>query len=325
MANTYPTTELTWQFDVNRSVGSAVTLLAAAKNIMMSIKTSLCSFGTNPWTVVSSSDSTNFGAADYWAADASLTWSVSGNRSWIVLRNTIGAQLCIDLASVTTNAYQNATIAFSPGLGFSGGALNIRPTATDEVVISSTTWGINNAAQTGKLHVWHSTDGYHTRIIYCRANVSTLFAFVDKVIPQRDITWTNPNIACWRGGLTVNQATTAIINGAYNIYGYRNTALTLCASIESYATTSLTARTAVMSTTNAWAISPFLGLWSSDFVNNGKIAMQTSDANSVLTDILYGSTTIATGSGYLDGTSTRSWVQFGNIVLPWNNSTVLIT
>lgn len=329
MVGAYPTAELSWQYNINQTVGTNNAYQTDVQNIMRTIKTSLCGFALNPWTVVSSSNSTSAGATDYWTADGYLVWNTTGNtRSWIVLRALSGSQLCIDLKSSSASTYANANIIFSAASGFTGGNTSTRPTATDEIAIlggaTNAAWGVATTAQTGKLHVWHSTDGYHTRIVYCRAGTPTLFAFVDKVTVQTGITWSTPIVAAWLGHASTSQATSANISDAYGIDGYHTSAaIDLAASMESYATVLPTARSSPLTTiADYWAINPILGLWSVTASHTGKFAMPSSAGKSALPDMFFSSTTTPTGTGYVNPSGYTYWAQFGNIVLPWDNSIV---
>jgi hypothetical protein len=128
---------------------------------MYGIKATLDNYG---WSVSRSSDSVSAGASDYWLSSANLIWA-TGNRSWIVLRNDAintggqGFQVCIDLSNATKT---NCTVVVSPNAGFTGGAINARPTATDELVILSNTRYINDTTYSLRIHI--SSDYECTRI-----------------------------------------------------------------------------------------------------------------------------------------------------------------
>ena len=146
------------------------------KTLMYLIKESLL-YGTDgnkagpgSWSVVGSSNSVSFGMAgqDYWTDYTKVVHS-AGNHSWVVLKQAAlgpgpGLQVCFDLNSALT--YQ-CSIIFSRSAGFTGGAINARPTAVaDEVVVVAATSVFNNVATVASCGVncLKSSDGKVTRL-----------------------------------------------------------------------------------------------------------------------------------------------------------------
>lgn len=124
--------------------------------------------GPNAWTVVGSCDSTQFAmdTTDY-LVDYADCISAAGNHSWIVLKNAAlgagtGLELCLDFTD-DTSYYRELTIAFSWSAGFTGGATDARPTATDEVEVwnkSYATWPTTDTNGTQPIiNRLFSTDG----------------------------------------------------------------------------------------------------------------------------------------------------------------------
>jgi len=94
---------------------------------IFALKTELLNRG---FTVVSSSNTVSYGAADYWTADTDLIWSYS-SFSWVVLEHTSGYQIGIFL---NDGSVPYGTSVYSSYSGsFSGGDLENRPTASDEL------------------------------------------------------------------------------------------------------------------------------------------------------------------------------------------------
>jgi hypothetical protein len=127
--------------------------------------------GNASWSVVGSSNSSSFNMSgtDLWT-DYTKVVRAAGNHSWIVLKQiALGAspgflQVCIDFNSASAYA---VTLVFSRAAGFTSGAINARPTATDEVVVA-TTGNITSASTTTSCGVncLKSTDGKVTRIFH---------------------------------------------------------------------------------------------------------------------------------------------------------------
>ena len=139
--------------------------------------------GANAWTVIGSSNSTayNMSGTDLWATYENVI-SSSGNHSWIVLQQAAigggsGLQICFDFTDDTTY-FDELSIVSSYSAGFTGGALNARPTATDEYVYlnKGTTWGgISTTAPYYKtITRVYSTDGKVSRFL-CSHGTGFLF------------------------------------------------------------------------------------------------------------------------------------------------------
>lgn len=167
--------ELIWQFDVNQVITGAT---SAANNgsLLFSIKESLKNFSINPWTVVGSSNASTAGidGVDRWVTAGNLVWA-SGNRSWIILKQTgLSSNFQLLIALNDTLSYEIGIIQISPSAGFTGGTIGANPTATDAVTLTaaSTNWGGSGVAMDttncSVLHVMQSTDGYCTRVFAFR-------------------------------------------------------------------------------------------------------------------------------------------------------------
>lgn len=212
---TAPTIVKTWQFDVNQ-VFPWVDSDSANRTLLLAIKNSLIGFPLSPWVVAGSSNSVAAGmdGVDRWATTANLVYG-GGNHSWIVLQQdgiNPGFQVCIDF-----RAAQTGTVAVSPANGFTGGAINARPTATDEYTCTLASsadawWGMNffNSAVNTNLHVMMSTDGECTRIFntgpsgdnaatnYGNPPYTSLFACFEK-LRNPVAGFTIPHVSGWLG------------------------------------------------------------------------------------------------------------------------------
>lgn len=186
-----------WRFAVSLSYSGA-TPAAMRQSLLRGLKNQWIGAGTytddegsadsidDPWTVVRSSDSVSAANSDLWDADADLVWAAEGvAHSWIQLRhlNYFGTGNPLDMLLVCGPAStQNATLAvvFSRA-GFSGGTITARPTAADEHIVRPTGgtvatagWqGDDNSATslTMRLHFLMTADGRKFHIFFTRASV----------------------------------------------------------------------------------------------------------------------------------------------------------
>ena len=164
-----PTLIKTYEFDVNNRIfPSNETLLH--QETMLKIKQMLTGYPTLPWTVIGSSDASaaSMDGTDRWLVPTDLTWNI-GTRSWIVLENTLGVQLCIDL-NISSSSPQQATIFGSLTGVFSGGSISARPTAVDEFQCNTSPtinyWmgGDNTGSADKVIQGLHANDGTVDRI-----------------------------------------------------------------------------------------------------------------------------------------------------------------
>lgn len=167
--------EKTWQLDVDNLIAFP-SVIQMHQDLIFAIKNALVSFATLPWTVISSSDSITAGASDKWLTSANMIWANAPTaHAWIVLQQGAGGgQLCIDLDNLSGILGIRLKAIWSPGGNFTGGTVNARPTATDEIDCmrdAQNYWAANQAIVSTQniLHVWHSTDGLVTRIGICRS------------------------------------------------------------------------------------------------------------------------------------------------------------
>lgn len=198
-----PTLAKTWQFSLRNAVTAQGTVLATGRRLMRSIKNALKGFGTNPWVVQYSCDSSTAGSAgdlvDRWTTDANLTWANPGSaHSWIVLRQTgiaTNFEICIALNSASSIP-SSISLVVSPSAGFTGGTTTARPTATDEVVvISQTGWGASAATDSNYVFdVMQSTDGQCTRMMIHEGGISAVGIWMFEKPKNPTPGWTNPSV-----------------------------------------------------------------------------------------------------------------------------------
>lgn len=203
-----PSLEKTWQYDVNNVQAATGTSLTTHRQLWRAIKNGLLGFGTLPWTVEYSCDSTVAGSAadgiDRWDSDTDLVWqsAASGTaRSWFVLSNTDGVQMLWECRAQTTSTGKSMGIYISPSAGFTGGTTTQRPTATDEIALlsgdSSTLShiGAGQASNTTDFayawHILHSNDGLVTMVVICQGGNCSGFWYFGRM-SQPVSGWTTP-------------------------------------------------------------------------------------------------------------------------------------
>lgn len=316
-----PTLEKSWQFNVNQTTATSGTLATDCKSVMYKLKTSLTGFSTSPWTVVSSSDGSTYGASDKWTSSSTLVWNSSGNaHSWIVLQQTGingsgTTQICIDLLSSNASNTYLFSINFSPNAGFvTGGTLTARPTATDEYSLTSQTWYPNTAASS-VLHVQQSSTGDCTRwfvfsggTIYSSCIIDTMYS--DSAMSYKGV------FSYLQNPLYSNVYTsTAIFEGFNGASG--GTKFPAYVGVESISSSAVPAM-------NSGAISDFSGGYPICPISLHSTTAGSRGRLGRLSDIFIGSSAIATGSGY-PSSGANTFAQFGAYVIPWNGSTITIT
>lgn len=310
-----PTLSKTWQFNVNQALAATGTVLLTLRSVMRAFVNSLLGFGSSPWTCRGSSNGVTAGMdlTNRWAADTDLVWA-AGTRSWIVLRQTgIGStfEICIDLNS--SNSY--FVSMFYSFVGFSGGSVSARPTASDETaVISSGQW-TSSVDVAYKLHVLQSSDGKSIRMFCCTSS-TVLNSFMAIDVPDNPSTgWTNPLVATWRGGnsgfaitlTTHNTATAAVAK-------HSGTLMSVYFTAEAFGGTVLPAAANLGNNANEisseWELYP-IGLGSSTVTRRGRIGS--------LPDIYWKPEGVGHGDTFPND-ATRTFVSFGGVVVPWNGS-----
>ncbi len=168
------TLDKTWRKDVMTSPLSLADLQTRNSWLVWAIKEMLLlgnngvKAGPNAWTVVGTCDSTQYAmdGTDYLVDHTNLV-SGTGNHSWFVLRNAAlgagsGLELCI--AFYDDASYRDElTIAYSWSAGFTGGAINARPTATDEYQATDRLACLSTNAASYLVTRLFSSDGEVTR------------------------------------------------------------------------------------------------------------------------------------------------------------------
>lgn len=310
-----PTPEKTWLLDANVSCPAQGSACATNRYFLLELKDTLIA-GTSAWAVKGSSDSATAGMddVDRWVDVGDLIWG-TGNHSWIVLEQSniaTGFQICIDLG-LTATVCNAGYIYVSPSAGFTGGAINARPTATDEYsVLATTTDLLVLVTDTGTvLDVWRSSDGQCWRICRFSASAAIVFATIDKA-KNPVAGWSAPHVVSWRGNPTY-AALWDSANAKTRIVG-NNVSVFL--TTEGCGANAAGEQINVVGDVDAgYLISP-IGVLCTTAGSRGR--------HGQLFDLWYGpNANVNTGDTYPNDAS-RQFIQVGHLVLPWDGSLPII-
>lgn len=310
-----PTLEKTWQFNVNQAVTSVGVLNTDCQNTVFRIKQSLIGFGSSPWTVVKSSNSSTTGASDLWVTAANLI-SVNGSpHSWIVLQQagTTGGptQICIDLNS---NQYYNFSLILSPAAGFTltAGTTSARPTASDESVVFNSGQFTSSSPISTVVHAMMSTTGENTRVFIFNAGALGGSFMIENLV---DSTIANRAVATAKSG---PMAVATYFNAAAWSGRFGSLVCTMFTGTEAYnaATVAAANAGAISNITNAYPITP-LSAHSETVLCKGRLGR--------FSDLWFGSTGVATGSTYPTSPNDKEFIHINPFVLPWNGSIPVMT
>jgi hypothetical protein len=160
MATLLPALAKTWQFSANNAT-PAGSFSNGHRGWMLHAKNGLIGFASSPWVVVGSGNSGSAGldGVDRWTSIGVMT-----PGCWIVLKQAGIApnfQLCWTSAE-STSGFNSMYI--SQSAGFTGGSVGTRPTATDEVLVTASTFDTAGSAPQTHTSVAMSTDGQCTRM-----------------------------------------------------------------------------------------------------------------------------------------------------------------
>lgn len=199
-----PEKDKTWQYYINKGKPFTGTATTDAAYMFLNMKIGLTTFSSNPWTVVYSCNGTTAGTAgdgvDRWGSDLSDTSNIvhgagpANTRSWIVLKQTgiaTNFQICIDLIYGTSDM----DVVYSYSAGFTGGTTTARPTATDEIVLTSNYSIFDTGTTTNDIfHMMMSTDGQVTRMFMCSSD-GLIYGILSFEVPKFPPTeWTTPHV-----------------------------------------------------------------------------------------------------------------------------------
>lgn len=223
-----PSLEKTWQVTPNQRVfshGSGQHLADARQLMRQNVVEPMMNFSSG-WLCMGSSKGVVGGAGmdnTYrWGADTDLIFASAGGvpHSWIVLYQPgLGAHLCADLVGHTNNSSAGSCVlffisfvGFGAANGGTDGSHTTRPTAVDEIPISTSATGwlgnaVNSSVSRNYItHVEQSSDGECTRIIIRAPGSATYTAMglFEKVKNPAE-NWANPVVARWQSSTNFAQ------------------------------------------------------------------------------------------------------------------------
>lgn len=313
-----PTLDKTWQFDVNNQLTSLGNNVHDNAQVLISIKDALKGFASNPWVVIASSDSVVADGNDNWSDPTTdVVWDNSGNpHSWIQLRQTgIETNFEIIIEPIDNlSAARDINLVMSPKLGFTGGSNLVRPTASDEIILINDSRYFDSALTfDARMHYMQSTDGQCTRIIGYASTLTggpRLIWIFDKVKDPVD-GWDTP---------AIGSADNSTISGRYALlhdsntytHGYQNGQFEVYLTCESYGTATGALGVLLTGANEIDGNYPIMamGVHSETSGNRGR--------HGDVYDLWWGLQNAADLETY--GGASRLFVQFSDLVLPWNGT-----
>lgn len=345
-----------WQFRANRMIVGTQNgvvfppqylIATLSQNSLFDVKSSLLGVGTDwtnlsgtsvtptgNWSVSFSCNSVSAGApgdgSDKWLTAANL---VSGTgaavRSWIVLRQPGVApnfEMCVELNS--TNPYQGSVV-ISPNsrFGFNGGgagATNARPTAVDEIVLSSAAdFGFPATAEnSSRITVMKSADGAATRVLILRGGFVAGFWSLEA--PSKALSgWQHPSF-----GFVSASSASRISTPVPSLTALNNTAVAKSRSLDFPNGVAFNSFLTVSSGGAAVGLDPVAQLAPNDI--DGTTPFYMVELFSTATYGARGRAGVMTDAwfvpqNYTDGTNipkddSRQFLVAGILTMPWNRS-----
>ncbi len=325
----------TWRFKVNQDLNTTGAALGDNRQILLAIKNSMITASgwtdsagasatvSNPWTVVASSNSTVADLSDNWNSATDLVWSATGARSWIVLRQTGinggNTEYCIHLNASAASTHLITTVV-SPYNGFdvSSPSTTARPTASDELAYFTTDGGwltSSSVAFNSALHVMMTSGGECTRFFAYIGNVVKSVVAFDK--PKQVTTgWSNPIVlyTAYQGGVVYTVHNDTSVRSRCCISGVHvETYLSSLYYLANMFGQNLTIANEI---TSEWPMIP-VRLFTATPAPRGFAG--------ALPDIWWGSTGVTDGDTYPDTGTLNQFLHTGNVIVPWDQSTPLLT
>ena len=353
-----PTLVKDYEINANNTVTGDATIDAGTnahrdrRNLILNIKNALVVAGTSDigpspgggitaWSHVQSSNATTTSTVpgtDLWAALADINWDTGGNtHSWIVLQQTgIAAnfQVCFDLVQGNNSDDGGEMTVVVSESGFAtDGTTSARPTATDELVLRNLeVWGSgaqNGGAKTFIWHMWRTEDGEVTHVVIHYNDVT--LGFWTFCVPQNpSASWDGvPFVAAVQQGLNDDVTSATKIEDFYdttNIYTYRANRISTANSLN---------RTNIYFTADTFGSGPFVQeLTVANQVTGeyalgdiGLVCLQSNFVGKMGTmfDLYWGQDPLGKPADTYPSGGSKTWVQFQDIVFPWDGATPVTT
>jgi hypothetical protein len=322
MADVLPTPSLSYTYHTNNTTAATGTALATNQSALLAIKNTLVSSGSNPWTVVGSSDGVTAGmdGVDRWVTSSNLNWAVSGAHSWIVLKQTSltsNFQICIDLLISSASSYIFVCV-FSVNSGFTGGTSSARPTATDQRSPGNVTWGgVSTDAQI-TYHYIQSTNGYVNRVfVFSSGRACGIWDISRVKNPVEGFTY--PVYCLIEGSTSADAVTLLALNANQNSFYY-----------DSVAPAGAAYRTTIQSPTTSGS-GQMCNLTNKNLINDKyplyPMALYQNTTyhgtHGYVYDMWFGAiNATASGDAYPNDGS-KQFMHMHDVVIPWNGTTLV--
>lgn len=319
-----PVLEKTYTFSVNELHGG-VDPQTDHEEMLFAIKDRFTSYANSPWTVHSSSNASSAGISDYWASAADVNWSYTGAHGWIVLTMPNGGQVLLDCQGNFGNDGRQISVYYSPSGIFdaSGATTSTPPTAADQTTVFFNDFWFTNqgTAQSYRLHFIHSNDGQNSMVIGFHNNINKMFMGSLKVqdpVPG----WDYPHVFHMVADVNNDHMTYAKLRAAQLFYSRTKTVAGMnfagALTCEGFVSNAIGEEaSAANAFSNDWPMSPI------GFASN---ATGARGRHGRIADLWYGSTALNSGDTIEENpvAPTRSFAQFGDLIVPWDGSVPLI-
>jgi len=345
-----PSNVKTWRHVVNQRAVASGTVAIDYRNALYAMISGLAPSGTPAgcWIHMQSCDSSTISTTEgndntKITAPAKLIWNTSANgtqvRSWVVLKQpgiSTNFAILIECHAGTSSvtAFERYIRIFACAAGYNtDGTTTTRPTAAGtEVTLKDGSTAVTlpsgylisglaayNATFAPVVHVMHSTDGECTRVVFCAGGKSrALYLFDKQCNPPAGL---SPTYILGASVQTTDVSTLTLAewNTLAKLRGLSSTLVYDCfASSEGWNALMMPAALNVVANelSGEWPLCPI-----------GIVCTATTGArgrHGTLFDLWWGTSNQADGTTYPAG-GTKTHVQFGHMVFPWNGSTPLLT
>lgn len=314
---TLPSVKNSWQINANNQASSNS---FSDQRTLFNIKDILISFDSNPWTVVSSSNSVTSGAADYWDSFEDLVWS-TGNHSWIVLQKpSTNSQILI---SLDRSSSDEILFSWSPDGYFTGGNTSTDPTATDQIdIFTGQPWDGGQSNRISYVNIWHTEDGSKTRIILTSNNGTKSFWIFDEITTAFS-DWDYPEIV----GIVSNSDSAVLFDdtAGWSTYPpsisiYDGSSDYSC-SFSPYVVDAVPIGFSGSSWHSIQEYSSELS-FGIDSYPWSPVILYSDDTGArgvhgIIEDLYISSEVTSSGATYPNNSAQRNWAQYGHFVMPW--------
>jgi hypothetical protein len=335
-----PTLDKTWIFKVNNQLQISDTTLCF-KSVLLHLKQSLTDVGgwtdntgapvtnAHPWEVIASSNGTSAGLGDNWNTTADI-YTDGTNFSWVVLRQPAVNPLYEISFGLSANVNYYVDYGYvAPNLGFdlTGLVTTAYPgNLGDRIVLVNNSSIFSTSAQDIVLHYMMSTDGECTYVfgftgasIYY-APVCIFFWMFAK--PKNPVSWwPTPSVSIMENVSPTYANFGAIeLSSLFCAIGPGNFIMNLIPTTEGAISQPLgkSVNAPRQLTDFSWVIT-IVGLCSFYASTSRTIEPRCGE----LYDVWFCPVSFVNGET-LPGSGTRQFVVFGNLLVPWNNSSVKI-